>query len=479
MPKTQLVWTATAIVFTIATTIGAATAFRQPRDIGQPPGRLINVDGRRLHIHCVGQGTPTVVIDGGAGTWSIFYSHVQRALEADARVCTYDRAGLGWSDDGPAPRTSDRMAEELHQLLHAAGVAPPLLLVGHSLGGYNVRVYQARYPEEVGGLVLVDAAHEQQWERLPPEWADGVKALVPMLRARAEMVKTGKVPESEIKAGAFTTHAPEWRQAHIAAQLTPKPYLGTAAENDGAFESARQVPRAKLGSLPLVVLTARRSFETFAGAGLDIEPANSVWLELQRELAALSSNSIQLFSARDHALHGSDPTAIVAAIRKGIAMVRDAGPRSRVLGRGREALSPTSTEAVDRLLVKLEAAYESMDAGRFVELFTDDVIQLDVPRRVHVKGRHRWLTWTRDQINAAHRRMSRRHHGRAVAGPWVIAEVEWSGIVKGEALGNAGGDREYRYTGLVLMRLEGDRIAEQIIYGDQPTLLEQLRDGQS
>jgi pimeloyl-ACP methyl ester carboxylesterase len=467
--------TSIAIVVAIATAIGQAAA-AQPRDASQPPGRLISVDGHRLHIHCLGHGTPTVIIDGGAGTWSIFYSHIQRALADDARVCTYDRAGLGWSDDGPAPRTSARMAEELHQLLHAAGVAPPLLLVGHSLGGYNVRVYQARYPEEVAGLVLVDAAHEQQWERFAPEWAAGLKAQVPMLRGLAEMARAGKVPESVVKAGRSMTHSPEWRQAYMAALRTPKPYLGRAAENEGAFESARQVPKESLGALPLVVLTARRSFDAFAGSGLDIEPANRVWLQMQRELAGLSSNAIQLFSERDHALYDSDPEAVVGAVRKGIAMVSEAGSPSRVLGRGREALSPTSTAAVDGLLTQLEAAYESMDAGRFVELFTDDVVQLDVPRRVHVKGRDRWLAWTRDQINAAHLRMSRRHYGRAVVGQWVMAEVEWSGLVKGDMLGS-NGNREYRYTGLVLMRLEGDRIAEQIIYGDQPALLEQLRGG--
>jgi len=319
---------------------GVAGAFRQPPDVGAPPGRLIAVNGHRLHLYCLGKGSPTVVIDGGAGTWSIFYSHVQKALAGDTQVCTYDRAGLGWSDPGPAPRTSSTMAEELHQLLHAAGVAPPLLLVGHSLGGYNVRVYQARYPEEVGGLVLVDAAHEQQWERLPPEWAEGVKAQVGMLRSRAEMARQGKVTEADVRPGAFTNHAPEWRQVHVAAQLTPKPYLGTAAENEGAFESARQVPRGSLGDLPLVVLTARRSFEAFAGAGFDIEPANRIWLELQRELAALSSAAVQLFSDRNHALHSSDPPAIVAAIRKGIAMVREAPLRSPVLGRTYAALPP-------------------------------------------------------------------------------------------------------------------------------------------
>ena len=119
-----------------------------------------------------------------------------------------------------------------------------------------------------------------------------------------------------------------------------------------------------------------------------------------------------------------------------------------------------------------------MDADRFVLLFTNDVVQLDVPRRVHMKGREPWLAWTR-VINGAHRSMNRRHRGRVRVGDWVIAEVEWSGRVKGQALRPSGADRDYRDTGVVLMRLRDGRIAEQIIYGDAPALMDQLRDASS
>ena len=155
-----------SVVALAVVTIAGVTAETQKPQLGPPPGRVVDVQGQKLHIHCTGTGSPTVVIEAGAGAWSIFYTHIQTAVSG-ARVCTYDRAGYGWSESRKGPRTSDRMAEELHGLLHAAGVQPPLVLVGHSLGGYNVRVYQARYPEEVATLVLLDAAHEEQWERLP------------------------------------------------------------------------------------------------------------------------------------------------------------------------------------------------------------------------------------------------------------------------------------------------------------------------
>lgn len=301
---------------------GAATAAQQP-SIGPAPGRLIDVGGYKLHIHCVGEGAPTVVIDGGAGAWSIHYAHIQKALSG-ARVCTYDRAGLGWSDAGPSPRTSERMVEELHALLRGAGVPPPLILAGHSLGGYNVRIYQARYPEEVGAIVLLDAAHEQQWERLPPQAKALTQASVAGLQKRGEQARAGQLRAEEITPpGVLVTHSPELRDAYVAAMLTGKPYETLAAETEASFESAGQVPaRHRLGSLPLVVLTARRSFDAFKGSGIPVEESNTLWLAFQNELASLSDNSHHLFSDGHHRLNETDPDAVVSAIQLAIKAVQ-------------------------------------------------------------------------------------------------------------------------------------------------------------
>lgn len=128
---------------------------------------------------------------------------------------------------------------------------------------------------------------------------------------------------------------------------------------------------------------------------------------------------------------------------------------------------------VDRLLDALEEAYASMDVDRWVSCFTEDVEQIDVPRRVHVVGREAWRTQT-ERINAGHRRMGRVHHGRAVLGNWIVVEVEWTGTVRGEVIGRPGEDRRYRYSGLALLELAGERIRRQIIYGDVATLNQQL-----
>jgi pimeloyl-ACP methyl ester carboxylesterase len=301
----------------------AFAAAAQRPVVGPPPGRLVDVGGYTLHIHCTGDGRPTVVIDAGAGAWSLHFAHIQQALSG-VRVCTYDRAGLGWSDAGPMPRTSDRMVEELHALLRGAGVAPPLVLVGHSLGGYTVRIYQARFPGDVAALVLLDAAHEQQWDRLSPQARALTEASAAGLRTRAEQARRGLLrPEDVTPPGVFTRHLPGLREAYVAAMLTGQPYATQAAETAATFESARQVPAShRLGKLPLVVLSARRSFEAFAGSGIPVDESNALWLQLQNELASLSTNSRHLFSDGHHRLHEADPTAVVAAIQLAISLVR-------------------------------------------------------------------------------------------------------------------------------------------------------------
>lgn len=134
-----------------------------------PPGHLVDVGGFRLHINCSGEGTPTVVLDAALGGSSISWTLVQPSLSRMTRVCSYDRAGFGWSDPGPFPRTAGRIAEELRTLLARSGVPPPFILVGHSFGGFVMRILATRYPAEVAGLVLVDPAHPEDWVRPAPK----------------------------------------------------------------------------------------------------------------------------------------------------------------------------------------------------------------------------------------------------------------------------------------------------------------------
>jgi len=133
-------------------------------------GRPVDIGGYLLKINCTGNGSPTVILEAGLGDVSIEWSRVQLEIAKFARVCSYDRAGYGSSDAGPMPRTSLQIAKELHTLLQNAREAPRYLLVGHSFAGYNVRVFNGNYPDEVTGIVLVDSTQEEQYELLPPAW---------------------------------------------------------------------------------------------------------------------------------------------------------------------------------------------------------------------------------------------------------------------------------------------------------------------
>ena len=122
-----------------------------------PPGQMVDVGGYRLHINCTGSGSPTVVIESGWGDLSASWGWVQPEVAKTTRICTYDRAGMGWSEASPQPRTAREFAKELHTLLVKANEPGPYVLVGHSMGGFTVLVYAHDYPDEVSGLVLIDA----------------------------------------------------------------------------------------------------------------------------------------------------------------------------------------------------------------------------------------------------------------------------------------------------------------------------------
>jgi pimeloyl-ACP methyl ester carboxylesterase len=134
-----------------------------------PPGQLVDVGGFRLHLNCTGEGSPAVVMDSALGGSSVSWLLVQPQLAELTRVCTYDRAGFGWSDRGPMPRTAGRIADELRVLLERAHVPPPFVVVGHSFGGLVMRIFAARYRSDVTGLVLVDPAHPEDWVKPAPK----------------------------------------------------------------------------------------------------------------------------------------------------------------------------------------------------------------------------------------------------------------------------------------------------------------------
>ena len=171
--------TVVGLMLSVAAVSGTAYQWIETRrDLAAtpPPGRLVDVQGRKIHIWCSGSGAPAVILETGLGGTSADWGFVQPEAARFTRVCSYDRAGMGYSDPGPSPRTAGRIARELVELLERSGLTAPVILVGASIGGLTVRLFASEYAEHVAGLVLVDATPEDQLDPVP-----GLAAFVPLL----------------------------------------------------------------------------------------------------------------------------------------------------------------------------------------------------------------------------------------------------------------------------------------------------------
>ena len=158
----------------IAVLAAAGAAFQlvsaaRDRRAFPPPGSLVRVGAHQLHCRCEGSGTPAVVLDAGIAASSLSWSRVQPQLALFTRACSYDRAGLAWSETSGSTRTMPAMVDELRALLDGIGVEPPFVLVGHSFGGMVVRAFARAYPHDVAGIVLVDTLHPEEWCEPTPE----------------------------------------------------------------------------------------------------------------------------------------------------------------------------------------------------------------------------------------------------------------------------------------------------------------------
>ena len=276
-------------------------ATRRELAANPPPGRLVEVGGHKLHIRCTGTGEPAVILETGLGGSSADWGFVQPQVAAFTRVCSYDRAGLGYSDPGPSPRTTRRIARELADLLDRTGIKEPVILVGASIGGLMVRVFAAEHAERVAGLVLVDASHEDQAIDVPR-----MAPFVPMLASLGLLRVSGFSlgPPSD-------SLAPSERASARATSFRATAYRAAVDEFIHLRESVAEVraTRRKL-TVPLVVVTA--------GRGTD-----AAWLALQRDQLDLSSHGCQVIAEQSgHAIVVGQPEAVVDAVRATVEKAR-------------------------------------------------------------------------------------------------------------------------------------------------------------
>jgi pimeloyl-ACP methyl ester carboxylesterase len=283
------------------------------------PGQLVDIGGFKMHIYCAGQGSPTVILDAGMGDSFISWHKVQPEIAKFTRVCSYDRAGLGYSDSSPRPSTSKDFAQELHTLLHNAGVPQPYILVGHSMGGFDVRLYASLYRNEVVGMVLVDSSHPEQQKRLPPELKD-LDATWLREQEFFEFTMPFGIPrllgfcgnDAAIRAVDCNFHS----------------VRESVAELKAISESAAQTAATgSLGDVPLVVLSHDPDMPQPDLPEDLVKPANDAWQQMQEELAHLSSRGTQVIAkSSGHYIQLDRPDLVIKAVRSVVDQAREAQP---------------------------------------------------------------------------------------------------------------------------------------------------------
>jgi pimeloyl-ACP methyl ester carboxylesterase len=297
--------------------MAAGDATRYP-----PPGQLVDVGGYRLHLHCVGQGSPTVVLDAGMGAFSLDWGAVQPEIAKATRVCAYDRAGLGWSEPGPLPRSPQQFAGELHALLANAGVEGPYVLVAHSISGKTARLFASHHPDKVSGIVLIDARHESVDQYLTSEERNAEDAQQQQFQnligwmARFGLVRLIWAPAWPTMLPGTENLSPETRTAIGVLQARSQQIENALAEGRARTDSNSVLQTAaSLGDTPLIVLASAQSIEHIR-----------FWQDAQQIMAGLSSNSRLIVVPSRHAVHFEQPGLVVERIRQVVAAARTGQP---------------------------------------------------------------------------------------------------------------------------------------------------------
>ena len=290
-----------------------------------PPGKLVDIGGYKLHIHCTGKGSPTVVIDAGMGCNSLYWTLVQSDISKFTRVCSYDRAGNGWSDESPLERTSQNMVNELHTLLQMDSVSAPYLLVGHSFGGNNVRLYASLYPNEVSSMVLVDSSHEDQLEKMPVPSNVLISMLTnphiaPFLASIGTTRLLTQLPAVQASMNIF----PQDIQKMYWSTLSTTKFAHTVTQEFKNLPiSLKHLKDAGglLGDKPLTVISAgKATFGKDTGYSQAVsDKLNQAWQLMQNDLVTKSTHGIHRIAEHSgHMIPHEQPKIIVDAIREQI-----------------------------------------------------------------------------------------------------------------------------------------------------------------
>lgn len=295
---------------------------RRDRRRFPPPGRRVDVGGHALHARMLGSGDPVIVLEAGAGEWSSHWDRLPVQLSELSTVIAYDRAGLGWSDPGPPPRTAETLARELRQLLRVLAPDRPVLLVGHSIGAHVLRTFAHRYPFDLQGLVFVDGYHETLEAELAKAQVPS-PAVSPMvlhifwLAARLGLLRATRY-SSLGPAGKDLPIPPSSRELIETLGRSARVLAGMLAEQRALPESDRQVAGLREGiEVPVRVLTAAESLsERGTPSRYPRREFNRVWREVNARLTELSDDAQQVtVEGTDHLIPLRSPRSVLDSVR--------------------------------------------------------------------------------------------------------------------------------------------------------------------
>jgi pimeloyl-ACP methyl ester carboxylesterase len=340
-----IAFSATIVVFLTA---GASTAFNalaihHYRAMYPPQGRLYTVDGYKMHLYCTGEGSPTIVLDAGLGNDSLIWADVQPTLSKTTRVCSYDRAGFGWSDLQPRPRDAHRITDQLHTLLTEAGIKGPIVLMGHSIAGLYIRDYAARYPQNLSGVIFVDGSTPLQEDRFP-----GRTKLV-LLKAKLELLQTKWLYVLGIPRITGDCNIGEGFEILAGKMLSEdqcRAALFTALERED--EDFRQsgketIHTGPFGDLPILIF----SQDNHPSATEPRSKVDEIWDQMQEELKSLSTRSRRIIAkGSGHYIQVDRPDLLNSRVADLIRQIRGEASPSNDYGTTKTEWSNSSVPVV-------------------------------------------------------------------------------------------------------------------------------------
>jgi pimeloyl-ACP methyl ester carboxylesterase len=283
------------------------------------PGQVVDLKTHNIHLYCVGSGSPTVVFESDLDQYgSLSWNSVQGEVGKFTRACSYDRAGIMWSEPGPLPRDGEQIASELAAVLDVAGESSPYVLVGHAFGGAYIRIFAGQNPDVVCGMVLVDSSHPEMFTRFAEL---GVEKEIPDQRIRPLiLLLTHLGMPGRFKGNQYNLPLEVYQPQQA---FFPQSSMAWFDETVEGMNTLAQAARYEyLGDIPLIVLASARPSIRVKGQDLQDK-----WIELQQELTQLSENSeIRIFHEAGHYIQYDQPSQVVEAVRQVVQRCSQASP---------------------------------------------------------------------------------------------------------------------------------------------------------